>query len=296
MCIIIYKPAGIALFPEVIKNSFENNKDGAGFAYVEDGKITVEKGFFTLKAFEDAYKPHEKKQALLHFRIKTHGDYSEENCHPFQITTNTIFAHNGIIYRMPYDEHKSDTVLFNELVLQNLVRIYGKRILFDSVFRGILEGYTMNSKLVFLDNSGKFAIVNEKDGEWNSNCWFSNTSYKRTTYKYTTPWLNEDHKKKKKDKKQSPLPQLPPPKDYVPQTYQHPLPTISRSDDRPWIIGDYIRPTTPIGLIDKGWLGKAMSFYQNGDVEVYFPIRNMSKRIPAIYLERVVPTTLKVEE
>jgi len=297
MCIIIYKPAGITLFPETMRNSFEHNKDGAGFAYVEDGKITVEKGFFTFKSFETAFKPHEKKQALLHFRIKTHGDYSEENCHPFHITTNAVFAHNGIIYRMPYDQNKSDTALFNELVLQNLVRVYGKRILFDSVFKGLLEGYTMNSKLVFLDNSGKFTIINEKDGEWNSNCWFSNTSYKRITYKYDGP--TDDHgKKKKKDKKQSPLPQLPPPKDYVPSTYQHHLPLsgTNRSEDRPLIIGDYIRPTMPIGMIESGWLGKAMSFYQNGDVEVYFPIRQMSKRIPAIYLERVIPTPLKVED
>ena len=290
MCIIIYKPEGISLFPETIENAFENNPDGAGFAYVEDGKITIAKGYFSVEDFNAAYAPHEKKQALLHFRIKTHGEIHEENCHPFNVSPNLVFAHNGVFHKMPYDKVKSDTVLFNELILQNIVRIYGKRIVFDKHMIPIFNEYSSFSKYVFMDNAGRVSIINEKDGQWNSKCWFSNDSFrKRQKYQsYVTP--PETHHKKKKH-----LPALPAPKGTPMPPMQSTIPGVQHTD-RPWVIGDYLRPTIPCGLIDKGWLGKAMSFYQNGDVEVFFPIRQMSKRIPAIYLERVVPQEIKIEE
>ena len=252
----------------------------------------MEKGFYTVEAFEEAYKPHVSKTAILHFRIKTHGNYEEVNCHPFHVTPNLVFAHNGVIYKMPYDKDKSDTVLFNELILQNLVRVYGKRILFDVRFKTILEGFSTGSKFVFLDNTGQVSIINEKDGEWNSKCWFSNNSYKSfKTYAPPPTTTTGPYDKKKKNKKH--LPELPAPKDYQ---HQGTLPGVVKHTDRPWVLGDYLRPTIPLGLVDKGWLGKAMSFYQNGDVEVFFPIRQVSKRIPVIYLERVVPQEIKVEE
>ena len=252
----------------------------------------MEKGFYTVESFEEAYQPHIRKTAILHFRIKTHGNYDAENCHPFHVTPNLVFAHNGVIYKMPYDKDKSDTALFNELILQNLVRVYGKRILFDPRFKTILEGFSTGSKFVFLDNTGQVSIINEKDGEWNSKCWFSNNSYKtRVTYSSTPTPPPGPYDKGKKKKKH--LPELPPPKDY---THQGTLPGVVQHSDRPWVLGDYLRPTIPLGLVDKGWLGKAMSFYQNGDVEVFFPIRQVSKRIPVMYLERVIPQEIKVEE
>ena len=56
-----------------------------------------------------------------------------------------------------------------------------------------------------------------------------------------------------------------------------------------------MRLTIPMGIADKGWLGRAMCFYQNGDVEMYFPLRKVTKRIPVIYLEKVVPLNLSPE-
>src|SRR3990167_887180 len=206
MCIIIYKPAGRKLFPETIRRSFDNNADGSGFAYVENGTITTQRGFFTLDAFNEAYKPHELKQALLHFSIKTHGDLSEQNCHPHIVTPNMVFAHNGVIFRMPHHKEKSDTLLFNDLLMKNLVRIYGKKIVFDKYFKVLLSEYVGSSKMVFLTNIGQVSIIGEKDGVWDSGCWFSNDSYSREPYQYTEPksidndqlWDKMTKKKKQK--------------------------------------------------------------------------------------------------
>jgi hypothetical protein len=41
----------------------------------------------------------------------------------------------------------------------------------------MMGSYIGWSKLVFMDNQENVAIVNEKSGEWNSDCWFSNKSY-----------------------------------------------------------------------------------------------------------------------
>ena len=167
MCIIIYKPAAMLLSAETIQTAFENNSHGAGFAYVDNGTVNIKKGFFTLAAFNEAYEPYKAHQAILHFRIRTHGTYEAENCHPLEVTPNLVFAHNGVLYKMPTHKENSDTVQFNELILKNLIRIYGKRLVFDKHFIPILDDYSM-SKFVFLDHTGQFSIINEKDGEWNS--------------------------------------------------------------------------------------------------------------------------------
>ena len=152
MCIIIYKPQGIKLLPETITNSFHANPDGAGFSYVENGQIHTHRGFFTVESFVETYEPHAEKQALLHFRIRTHGNYEENNHHPFQVTPELVFAHNGVIYNMPIDKDKSDSLLFSELILKNLIRVYGIGIITNPQMREILTKYIGQSRIVFLNN------------------------------------------------------------------------------------------------------------------------------------------------
>lgn len=294
MCIIVYKPQEIKLFEETLSTCFENNADGAGFAYVEDEKLHIEKGFYTFSSFMEAYIPHQTKQALLHFRIRTHGSYEETNCHPFEVTPNLVFAHNGMIHKMPVDKNKSDTALFNELILQNLVRVYGKRILFDSSFVPLLEGYSF-SKFVFMDNKGNVSIINEKDGEWNSKCWFSNKTY---AFKYKT--YEPEPKQKGKRRRHIHAPPL----DYTP-TYQQdslpPLPppnppALPYTSEGPLQQGEFVRLTMDMGMCQKDWLGRVMAFYGDGQIEVYFPLRKVAKKVPLVYLERVVPTVIHSEE
>ena len=298
MCIIVYKPQGIKLFESTIKNCFVNNPDGAGFSYVENERVTIEKGFFTVDDFMAAYTPHETKQAVLHFRIKTHGDISPENCHPFQVTTNLVFAHNGTLWRMPSDTKKSDTWLFNELILQHLVHVYGKKIIYDTKFKPLLEGYTSGSKLVFLDHKGRVSILNEDGGTWADGCWFSNDSWKeRVKYTYNSDDWKEKTKKNKKTRhglyygtkylqeQES---------NVIPLPSQMPSHTSPYS--RPLTMGDYVRLTFDMGPTQKGALGKVMGVYENGHIEVYFPLDKRLQRVPVFYLDRVIPTSMRQPE
>ena len=85
MCIAIYKPEGKIISKATLQECYDSNPDGAGFMYNQSKKLHIEKGFFSFDSFYDAYKKHENKQAVIHFRIKTHGKIDTANCHPFSM-------------------------------------------------------------------------------------------------------------------------------------------------------------------------------------------------------------------
>jgi hypothetical protein len=182
LCIAIYKEKGKVITRETLLECFNHNPDGAGFVYVADGKLYMEKGFFKFQDFYDAYLPHMEHQALIHFRIKTHGAVDKTNCHPFMITNNFAFIHNGTISGHG-EKDFSDTYMFNEEVLKPMVKVFGIKSLWQPFMKTVLEDYIGWSKLIFLDSRGNFNIYNEDKGEWVDGVWYSNTSYKpRQTY------------------------------------------------------------------------------------------------------------------
>lgn len=177
MCIAIMVKKGLTLKENALKLCWDNNPDGAGFAWPEDGKVKV---FKEVKDFDKFYTEYKKVKEtyngnmLLHFRIATHGEVCEENCHPFLVNDKLAFIHNGIISNVVKDKKESDTILFNKKVLQTLPVGFHK----NAALKTLMEEYVGRSKLVFLDADGEFSIVNESLGTWDSECWFSNDSYK----------------------------------------------------------------------------------------------------------------------
>jgi len=177
MCIAIYKPEGKVLSKETLKECYDNNPDGAGFMYAQHKKLHIEKGFFSFDSFYQAYKKHETKQAVIHFRIKTHGKIDTTNCHPFAVNNSIGFVHNGVISGFG-DANHSDTIGFNNNILQPLVNKWGNLALFQDPIIDLIEGRIGYSKLVFLDRHGNHKIMNEGKGTWDDGVWYSNTSYK----------------------------------------------------------------------------------------------------------------------
>ncbi len=117
MCVAIYKPKNVQLPSlETLKQCWDENPDGAGFAMLTVGEkyaIEIHKGYMTWKSFVSAFKKYRLAdfdgELLLHFRIATHGGISPGNTHPFSITqdinllkhpnvlTNYALIHNGIL-------------------------------------------------------------------------------------------------------------------------------------------------------------------------------------------------------
>ncbi len=183
MCIAVYKPQGIELTEETLHNCWNRNPDGAGFMYAEDNKLTVVKGLMSYTDFLEAYAPHADKNAVLHFRIATHGGVNPENTHPFIIHDDLAMVHNGIISAIDTpDKTKSDTWHFTEMYLKKYHSMWK-----DDEFQTLVESYIGHSKLIFMDNTGEVKIYKEKLGNWNSECWFSNTSWETPKYKAPTP-------------------------------------------------------------------------------------------------------------
>ena len=177
MCIAIYKPQGKTISKETLKRCYDINPDGAGFMFAEDKELHIKKGFFNFNKFYEAYKPHQDKKCVIHFRIKTHGKIDETNCHPFKINKSLAFVHNGIISGFG-DDIFSDTIGFNEQVLKKLVNKWGNLALFQDPVVDLIESRIGYSKLIMLDRHNNHKIFNEKKGEWSDGVWYSNTGYK----------------------------------------------------------------------------------------------------------------------
>lgn len=198
MCIAIYKPEDKILSLATLKECYTSNPDGAGFMYAENKKLHIEKGFFSFQSFYDAFKKHETKQTVIHFRIKTHGKIDTTNCHPFAVNNAIGFVHNGIISGFG-DANHSDTIGFNQSILQPLVSKWGNLALFQDPIIDLIEGRIGYSKLVFLDRHGNHKIMNEHKGSWDDGVWYSNDSYKP----YVAPVTTYDWKDSKYDWKKN---------------------------------------------------------------------------------------------
>ena len=182
MCIIIVKPKNTTISDEYLRNSFENNDDGAGIAYTKDEQLYIIKGIFNVDDFVKKVREVEKiaeGSILIHCRIGTSGLKDANNCHPFIVNNSTVMVHNGILdIEVPKDSLISDTQIFVNEYLKNAKEDFTK----DEGYLKLLS-YAIgnNNKFAFLDNKGNHIIVNEKQGEWNNGIWYSNQTY---TYSY----------------------------------------------------------------------------------------------------------------
>jgi predicted glutamine amidotransferase len=186
MCIAIFNKSTLLSF-DTIRNSFDNNNDGAGLLYIDGGRLQVVKETASAKAFYKKYKAIREKNTLpilLHFRIGTHGHFADYNLHPFLVNSQIGFVHNGVIRIAEIDARYSDTNHFNRLVLQTMKR--PARIFKDGTNEAALVSHfcSTNSKLIFLNAAGEFRIFNEAAGHWDKfGNWYSNNTYKPSAYR-----------------------------------------------------------------------------------------------------------------
>ena len=179
MCLAIYKPKGKTLPKEYAESGFAFNKDGAGFAYVKSGKLFIEKGLMTFQDFWNAFEKVQEYEAIIHFRMATHGAIEQANTHPFRVAEFALI-HNGIL-DIKADEGKTDTETFASYVLEPLIKRYGREILDDPSFDFLLSSAIEGSKFVLLSPNAHY-IINEAAGLWEDGIWYSNKSYQYTPF------------------------------------------------------------------------------------------------------------------
>jgi hypothetical protein len=172
MCIAILNTIN-PIKNEYIKNSWDNNEQGGGLLWVENGVLNTFKTY-QYKTFLKTYKAIRKRidgKIVLHFRIATSGFKSMDNLHPFLVNENLGFVHNGVLSGLGNKDY-SDTYEFNEMLKKLPIDF-----LENATILAFIEKYITSSKLIFLDSSDKATIVNEKLGHWIGSDWFSNDSY-----------------------------------------------------------------------------------------------------------------------
>lgn len=200
MCIAIHKPAGVKLGRDVYEKCFDSNPDGAGFAWVENGQLKMKKGFFDFDKFHEALAAVEQHECVVHFRIASHGNVNEDNCHPWMIEDahegfSFAVIHNGILQHRSTDE-KSDTGFFVDDILGPLLR---RDPWFFEHDYGIAVGEKVigsNNKIVILRSDGAVFVLNRKAGVEDSSCWFSNTSFRTAKWEDADPWAYFNKKEK----------------------------------------------------------------------------------------------------
>lgn len=179
MCVIIYNKPGELIDQETIEKCARTNSDGMGLVLPIEGKLHVYKEMTDVEGFYDEYVAlrvsYPEAKIVLHFRMSTQGALSLDNAHPFLINPNLAFVHNGVVSGMGKDGTKSDTVIYNEKVLQRLPADFYK----GNTIMYMLTFFTGTNKFVFLDNEGYHRIVNESAGETDkAGNWFSNTHWR----------------------------------------------------------------------------------------------------------------------
>jgi hypothetical protein len=184
MCLAIYKPAGVTIPKQNLENGFNQNDDGAGMAWFEDGKVKILKGLFSFKRFYEEYIKRERFQMLIHFRWATHGTKNALNCHPFVFGNNRYaLIHNGMLPIKCMDKNLSDTGNFTKLVMEPMMA-QGGASLKKPAFRFLIEqAIGRGNKLAIMGPDGEVVIYNEEEGSWvgeekGKKVWYSNDGYK----------------------------------------------------------------------------------------------------------------------
>ena len=200
MCIIVSKEKGVKLpTKETLKNCFINNDDGAGFMYVKNNQVMIDKGYMTFEDFYKRLKELKKefnsdltdKALVFHFRIGTHGKNDKETTHPFPITSkydelrktkttcNVGMAHNGIIYSYNYDNILSDTQSFIKDYI-SVFRELDKKFYKNKRVMDLIDDKIGSSKLCFLDNKENIYYLG--DFITDEGVKYSNGTYKTSRY------------------------------------------------------------------------------------------------------------------
>lgn len=222
MCIIAIKNSGVE-FPNdsTIENMWDNNSDGAGLMWAEDGRVKIQKGFMKYEEFStfiDQWKKTHDTTAtpvVFHFRISTHAGVNPQCTHPFPIsdkkedlmqlntTTDIGVVHNGII---PITARTgiSDTM---EYILTQLyyIKRCNRKFYKDDHFKDLIKS-AIKSKMAFLTAAGDVYTIGDFNTDSKTGMIYSNYSWSYSRYSstyYNSKTGTSGSKGSKKNKKDS---------------------------------------------------------------------------------------------
>lgn len=172
MCVIIFKPKGVAMpSNDIINACARANRDGFGFC--TPNKFYKSTSF---EKFKSELKAVEKDEpCIMHFRLATHGKVSKTNCHPFK-QGDVYFAHNGVLSITPYAGRTDSETAFLKYI-------------YPAIQKGGLHSSDTDTAVYETIESSRFAIMQGEDvrlfGEFlqNEGCFYSNFRFAHYLYR-----------------------------------------------------------------------------------------------------------------
>lgn len=178
MCILIHNTPKSNITEAMFRDFIIRNGDGFGAAYSDGKKVhTIKLLDPTAKELAHVYNQYLKgRDAIIHLRMRTHGDIDFENCHPYTVTDKLVMAHNGVLSTgNSWDTSKSDTWHLIDRYLRPMIE-KSPDLLFEPAFQKMLGGFIgSGNRLGFVDAKRGVVVVNRHSGITHKDTWFSNT-------------------------------------------------------------------------------------------------------------------------
>jgi predicted glutamine amidotransferase len=184
MCLITINTPETTFTNDWLLDFYDHNQDGLGVMYAEGGTLFIEKFVpKTEKSVLNFYHTHvQGKQAVVHWRMRTHGATDMANAHPYEVLNmkehgiDLWMMHNGVLSGVNADQkHMSDTWHFIRDTMRPMLAAFPDLLKNTAFIELVEERIGSSNKLVFLDNWGNTTVINEKAFTEFSGAQLSNT-------------------------------------------------------------------------------------------------------------------------
>lgn len=194
MCVIVHKPAKVAITAKDLGNMWKTNPDGAGIAWYDSKrkKLAYYKGIMEFDLLKAEVDKRVDQDLVIHLRIATHGAVCAQNCHPFEIRkdqsrtqgktgkvsyTENLLFHNGII--SGYGSRAvSDTVDFITRTLSEIPEKIRTEVL--SFVSSKFIYWSVNNGMTYVGNFTKVGQLSCSNTYWQPVPLYNPASFKGT--------------------------------------------------------------------------------------------------------------------
>lgn len=193
MCILIHHPKDSCFTSDQLADFYVKNPDGFGAIIKKStGTVEVIKSIGSLAEIEDLYYEHVAlHEAVIHFRMKTHGEIDIANCHPYEVVPGIYMAHNGVLRTgNAKDPKMSDTWHYIEDFLKPMLAAHPELMTNAGFLKLVGDHIGYSNKFALMNDKGEVSIINRESGYdfWDLankeiTVWYSNT-YAFNPYKH----------------------------------------------------------------------------------------------------------------
>ncbi|WP_446810676.1 class II glutamine amidotransferase [Methylomonas sp. 2BW1-5-20] len=180
MCLIIHKPRGAQVHPDLLYSASQYNPHGYGLmALTGPQQISIHRHRHTdFAELRRACLRVEKYECVIHLRLRTRGNITKTNTHPFQVTKAIYVAHNGTLNIHCRIPGRSDSWHMVNDYLTPLLQRTPQILHSESFQQYIAAKIGPNNRMVFMDAlARKTVVINRQLGVEYQGLWLSNTKW-----------------------------------------------------------------------------------------------------------------------